>query len=156
MKRLQVITMMGVLTAGIVMSPAFAAGPTVGGFYTRLAQAKKLDAGSPAASEASLRSAGFALPTLGLDKALTEGDVASIAGALGLKVTTTHPTSVVNDTQMDSFVSTFSAQLQTGAKAPSQDPYQINGAGTGGVDPGNSGNGKGKKKGHNKSPSEPL
>jgi len=156
MKRVQAITMLGVLTAGAVLAPAFAADATVGGFYTRLAHAKKLNAASPAESEASLRGAGYSLPSLGLDKALTEGDVASIAGVLGLKVTTNHPQSAVNDTQLDSFVTTFDAQLQAGSKTPNPSPYQIDGQGTGGTDPGQSGNGKGKKKGHNKSPAEPL
>ncbi|HEX4826043.1 MAG TPA: hypothetical protein VFV19_17225 [Candidatus Polarisedimenticolaceae bacterium] len=153
MKRFLAFTMFGVLAIGL---PAFAAGPTVGNFYTRLAQAKKLEASGPVAAEASLRGAGYTLPALSLDKALTEGDVASIAGALGLNVTTTRPGNVVTDTQVNSFMTGFSAQLQTGAKAGSPTPYQIDGSGTGGTDPGNSGNGKGKKKGHNKSPSEPL
>jgi len=139
------------LVLGAAITSSFAGDVTVGRFYTQIARAKQLGSADPTSAESSLRGAGYRLPDLALDKTLTEGDVASISQALGLTVTTQRPSAPVNEAQAAAFVSSFGTQL--GAKGSAN---EINGDGTGGVDPGNSGNGKGKKKGHNKSTPEPL
>ena len=150
MRRVNRIGLIAVLAVAAVALPALAGNVTVGNFYTEIAKAKRLTAVDGASAEASLRAAGYQLPVLALGKTLTEGDVSSISGVLGLRVTTTRPTEPVSDSQMAQFVGSFSTQL---GKNAAGSPYTINSQGG---DPGNSGNGKGKKKGHNKSPSEPL
>lgn len=151
MSRMNVLRTFAALLTALVLAPAFAGGVTVGRFYAELAAAKQLNHGDAASADASLHAAGFNMPVLELDKALTEGDVVSIARALGLKVTTSRPASPLTEAQMTQFVATIVAPMsRDGAQPP------IQGGGTGGIDPGNSGNGKGKKKGHNKSGSEPL
>ena len=148
---------LGVLTVVAISATAtaFAADVTVGGFYTRLGQIKEIGVVDAAGVEAKLRGAGFQLPALSLDKTLTEGDVAAIATSLGVTVTSRAPNAVVSVSQADTFISTYSSRLGTKVGSAGTEPT-IYGGGTGGIDPGNSGNGKGKKKGHNKSPSEPF
>jgi hypothetical protein len=132
-----------------------AADVTVGGFYTRLGKIKQIGFVDAAGVEAKLREAGFQLPALSLDKPLTEGDVAAIATSLGVTVTTHAPTAAVSVSQADAFLSGYGSRLGAKVGNPGAEPT-IYGDGTGGIDPGNSGNGKGKKKGHNKSTSEPF
>ena len=142
--------MIAVLAVATVVAPAFAGNVTVGNFYTELAQAKHLVSVDAASAEANLRGAGFNLPKLGLDKSLTEGDMTSIATSLGLTVTTDRPSSPISELQMNTFMSSFGGQIgapTVGAGSLFQTQSQ-------GGDPGNSGNGKGKKKGHSKSDSE--
>jgi hypothetical protein len=154
MKRVHVVGMIAVLAAGAMSLPAIAGDVTVGRFYVELAQAKHLSSVDAAAAQASLRGAGFDVPALALDKRLTEGDMTSISNALGVSVTTEHPSQPITEVQLNTYMTSFAGQL--GAKATGGDgQFQTFGAGTGGTDPGNSGNGKGKKKGHNKSSSEP-
>lgn len=152
MRRVNRFGLIAVLAVAAAVVPAFAGNVTVGRFYTEIAKAKQLGAVDAPSAEASLRAAGFRLPELALGKSLTEGDVTSISTALGLNVTTSRPAETVNESQMNQFVSSFSAQL--GAKGSQVGtPYTTF---SNGGDPGNSGNGKGKKKGHNKSTSEPI
>lgn len=154
MRRVNRFGLIAVLAAAAVVAPAFAGSVTVGRFYTELAKAKHMTAVDASSAEANLRAAGFKLPSLGLDKSLTEGDVTAISNALGIAVSTSRPTQPISESQMNQFVSSFGSQLGS----PS---LQIGGTTTNstdsvGGDPGNSGNGKGKKKGHNKSTSEPI
>jgi hypothetical protein len=144
--------MSAVLAVGTVLAPAFAGNVTVGRFYTELAQAKHLVSADAASAEANLRGAGFNLPKLDLSKSLTEGDMTSISNALGIAVTTQRPTALITESQLNTFMASFGSQLgvsKPGAINPSQTFSQDG-------DPGNSGNGKGKKKGHNKSTSDPA
>jgi hypothetical protein len=152
MKRVNRFGMIAVLAVGTAMAPAFAGSVTVGRFYTELAQAKHLVSVDAASAESNLRGAGFNLPKLDLNKSLTEGDVASISSALGLTVTTTKPSQPITESQLGTFMNSFGSQLAApGVKGGSVGtPFQTM------DDPGNSGNGKGKKKGHNKSTSEPV
>ena len=157
MTRFNRFGMIAVLAAVAVVAPAVAGNITVGRFYTELAKAKHLSAVDATSAEANLRSAGFRLPSLGLDKTLTEADVAAISTSLGLTVTTTRPTSVVSEAQMNQFVDSYGTQLgaprmKLNPTTPGSgiNPNDVEG------DPGNSGNGKGNKKGHNKSTSEPV
>ena len=150
MKRVNRLGMIAVLAVGTVMAPAFAGNVTVGRFYTELAQAKQLVSTDAASAEASLRRAGFDLPKLTLDRSLTEGEMTSIAASLGLAVTTERPSQLISESQMNTFLASFGNRL--GAAKPGANPYETYSQGG---SPGNSGNGKGKKKGHNKSGSEP-
>jgi hypothetical protein len=139
---------MAVLAVGTVLAPAFAGNVTVGRFYTELAQAKHLVSVDAASAEANLRGAGFNLPKLDLNKSLTEGDVASISSALGLTVTTTKPAQPVTESQLGTFMNSFGSQIGAPSSLKGgnvQTPFETNGD-----------NGKGKKKGHNKSTSEPV
>ncbi len=150
MRRVNRFGMIAVLAVGTVVAPAFAGNVTVGRFYTELAQAKHLVAVDVASAEASLRGAGINLPKLALDKSLTEGDMTSISNALGVAVTTERPSQLISETQLNTFMASFGSQL--GARTVGN-PVTINSQGG---DPGNSGNGHGKKKGHSKTTTEPL
>ena len=155
MRRVNRFGLIAVLAVAAVAAPAFAGNVTVGRFYTEIAKAKQMTAVDASSAEASLRAAGFRLPELSLGKGLTEGDVTSISNALGLAVTTSRPSELVSESQMNQFVSSFSSQLGASSLKGSDqlNPYTTDSQGG---DPGNSGNGKGKKKGHNKSTSEPI
>jgi uncharacterized membrane protein (DUF441 family) len=142
--------MITVLAVGTVLTPAFAGNVTVGRFYTELAQAKQLVSVDAASAEASLRGAGFDLPKLSVDKSLTEGDMTSISNALGVAVTTQRPSQPISESQLNTFMSSFGKQIS--APARGVNPFRTDSQSG---DPGNSGNGKGKKKGHHKSSSEP-
>jgi hypothetical protein len=158
MRRVNRFGLIAVIAAAAVAAPAFAGSVTVGRFYVEIAKAKHMGSVDATSAEANLRSAGFNLPSISLDKGLTENDVASISRTLGLSVTTTHPEAAISEGQMDQFVSTFGSQLGspksivitpgTGGGGPTTD--------SSGGDPGNSGNGHGQKKGHNKSTQEPI
>jgi uncharacterized membrane protein (DUF441 family) len=151
MRRVNRFGMIAVLAVGTVVAPAFAGNVTVGRFYTELAQAKHLVAVDVASAEASLRGTGVNLPRLGLDKSLTEGDMTSIANALGVAVTTERPSQLISETQLNTFMASFGSQL--GARTVTVgNPNTINSQGG---DPGQSGNGHGKKKGHSKDTTEP-
>jgi len=143
--------MIVVLAVAAVVAPAFAGNVTVGNFYMELAQAKHFVSVDAASAEASLRGAGFNLPKLTLDKSLTEGDMTSIATSLGLAVTTERPSQLISASQMNAFMASFGSQLGASTVVVGS-PFQTDSQGG---DPGNSGNGKGKKKGHSKSDSDP-
>ena len=151
MKRVNRLGMIAVLAVGTVLAPAFAGNVTVGRFYTELAQAKHLVSVDAASAEANLRGAGYNLPQLALDKSLTEGDVTTISNALGVAVTTQRPSQLISETQMNTFMSSFGSQL--GARSVrGNNPFETDVEGN----PGNSNNGKGLKKGHHKSTTEPI
>jgi hypothetical protein len=76
----------------------------------------------------------------------------SISNVLGIAVTTQRPAELISESQLNTYMASFGSQLST-PKAGTATPYET--FSQGGTDPGNSGNGKGKKKGHNKSTSEP-
>ena len=152
MRRVNRFGMIAVLAVGTALAPAFAGNLTVGHFYTELAQAKHLVSVDAASAEANLRGAGFNLPQLALDKSLTEGDMTSIATSLGLAVTTDRPSHPISEAQMNTFMSSFGGQI--GARqVPGGTTFETQSQGG---DPGNSGNGKGKKKGHSKTTTEPI
>jgi hypothetical protein len=141
--------LIGVLTLAVAATSALAGNVTVGSFYVELARAKSLGSVDAVSAETSLRHAGFALPTLALDKSLTEGDLKSISSVLGLTVKTEQPSVVVSESQLKTFMTSFAGQIaapavrDSGAAQPQDLPIQ-------------SGRGKGKKKGHHKSSSEPI
>ena len=137
------------LGAALFGGVALAKSATVGDFLVEIAKAKSLSASDPVSARTALTSAGIALPPLALDKALTEGDVVQIGGALGVPVTTSSPSTPFDSGQVDGFISTFGKTL-TGVggdtQSPNADPFPTPG----------SDKGRGKKRGHNKSPSDPV
>ena len=149
MRRVNRFGMIAVLAVGTVVAPAFAGNVTVGRFYTELAQARHLVAVDVASAEANLRGAGVNLPKLALDKSLTEGDMTAISNALGVAVTTARPSQLISEAQLNTFMASFGSQI--GARTIGN-PI---GTDSQGGDPGQSGNGHGKKKGHSKHTEEP-
>jgi len=150
MMKVRRVGMIALLTVATAVAPALAGNVTVGRFYTQLAQAKHLGFADAASAETSIRGAGFDLPKLPLDKSLTEGDLTSISSALGVTVTTEKPSQLINESQLNTFMSSFKSQL--GGSAVRGSTFGTNDL------PPASGNGhsKGKKKGHHKSGSEPI
>jgi len=158
MTRFNRFGMIAVLAAAALALPAFAGNVTVGRFYTELAKAKHLGAVDATSAEANLRAAGYRLPSIALDKTLTEGDVAAISTSLGVSVSTSRPGSPVSESQMSQFVGSYGTQFAVPKNLQLNPGTPNNGLNpdSQGGDPGNSGNGKGNKKGHNKSTSEPI
>jgi hypothetical protein len=103
------------LAIAVMAAPAVAGSVTVGRFYSAVAHAKQLESADGASAEASLRSAGFDLPQLALDKGLTEGDMTAISRALGVAVTTQRPSQAVSPMQVDTYFSVFAARLRVRA-----------------------------------------
>src|SRR5262245_29869265 len=112
MNRIERFRTIALLAVGALAAPAFAGNPTVGSFYAEIARVRHMTAVDAASAEAGLRAAGFKLPVLPLDKGLTEGDVVGISGAMGLRVTTQHPTQAIGESQLTVFSTVFGAQLK--------------------------------------------
>lgn len=155
------VSLRGVATAlvavAVLVGPAFAADQvTVGDFYKKVADIQGVEYTDAAGAEAALRAVGMRAPVLDLGKILTQGDVASIANAAGLRVTTSTPDATFTEDQLSLFVSSFGTELGPiggiGGEDMSTDalPWEN------GADPLTKG--KGLKKGLYKriSPSEPL
>jgi hypothetical protein len=135
------------LGAALFGGVALAKSATVGDFLVEIARAKSLSASDPVSARAALTSAGVALPPLALDKSLTEGDVVQIGNALGVAVTTSSPSTPFDSSQVGGFINTFSSTL-TGSGDPTQNARDFPNPGTD--------KGRGKQKGHHKSPSDPV
>lgn len=140
------------ITLSFVLAGAAVAAPksdpaTVGWFLKEIASARHLTANTEPEAIAAIKASGISLPALDPAKALTEGDVVSIGRAFGVTLTTQAPATTFDRTHASQIVPSFGAQ--PGADGANRTDSQ-------GGDPGQSGNGKGKKKGHNKSSSEPL
>jgi hypothetical protein len=135
------------LGAALFGGVALAKSATVGDFLVEIAKAKSLTAADPASARAALTASGVVLPPLALDKALTEGDVVQIGGAMGVPVTTSNPTAAFDSSQIGGFISTFGRTLTDVGNEP-QAPNDFPNPGTD--------KGRGKKKGHHKSPSDPV
>ena len=99
-------------------------------------------------------------------KILTEGDVLSISEVVGLNLSTKDPSAIFTQTQVDSFLGSFGNEFdatndfaENNDGLPGDDDQarpEGHGGGSGnskGADPLTKG--KGKKKGHDRSPSEP-
>lgn len=139
----------------IVLGAALAvqAGPkdesvTVGWFLHEVASARHVSitpGGDPASA---LRAAGIGIPELDNAKTLTEADVVAVSRALGVAVASRNPSAPFGRTQAQAFVVSIVANPGGDGSAQTRD--------IGGVPNDASENGKGKKKGHNKSSSEPL
>jgi acyl-CoA synthetase (NDP forming) len=125
---------------------------TVGWLLKEIASARGLSAPTEAGSAETLKAAGIAVPSLDPAKQLTERDVVAIGQSLGIDVTTRTPDAPFTKSRGRAFLSAFRDEI-----AGAGDCHDV----TRGDFPGN-GNGppfdpfsKGKKKGHNKSESDP-
>lgn len=150
MKRLAKFGLGAVAALAVSFSGAFAAEVTVGQFLVELAKVKGLAATDGVTAERSLRGIGVALPQVELSKSLTEGDVARIATAAGVRVSTNTPTAPFSRTQVDGFVNTFGDVFGRDNGIPDE-PVYPNTPPREDPQPG-----KGKSKGFYKSPSEPI
>jgi hypothetical protein len=121
---------------------------TVGQFLVQIAKAKNVSAVDGDSAVRGLQSVGVNLSGLDMNKTLTEGDVARIAGAVGMKVTTSRPEASFSQRQADSFVQAFGKSLGSGGTTDGPTTQT-----TTRPDPRP---GKGKSKGHVKSPGEPI
>lgn len=147
MKRLSKFGVVAGVIAAFAAVSVMAAEVTVGQFVVEIAKVKNVSAGDPESAVRGLQAAGVNLSGLDLRKSLTEGDVASIASAVGIRVTTSQPAAAFSQRQVDSFVQTFGSDLNTGG-----DPGTVRTENTTRIDPQP---GKGKSKGF-RSPSEPI
>jgi len=148
MKRLSKFGVVAGVIAAFAVVSVMAADVTVGQFLVQIAKVRNVSAVDADSAARNLQASGVDLSGLDLRKSLTEGDVARIAGALGVNVTTTQPDAQFSQRQADNFVNTFASDLDSGG--PSDNPTTKN---TTKPDPQP---GKGKSKGHTKSPSEPV
>jgi hypothetical protein len=122
---------------------------SVGQLLVEIARARAMAAQSPAIAAASLRAAGFAVPTAGLDQRLTEGRVVEIVGLFGVKVATRSPEAPFDRKQVDSLMAAFGEEL-TAAADSSESSVLKDGQGADPLE-----KGKGKKKGL-RSPGDPY
>ncbi|TDI47476.1 MAG: hypothetical protein E2P01_06905 [Acidobacteria bacterium] len=130
---------------------------TVGNFVRRLARSKNLKAADARIAVDSLHEAGIRLPSdLALSTRLTEGDVARIARALGLAVSTNRPDAGFSSEQVDLFFASFRVELTLAVDGGAGNSARGNGDGSP-FNPYMKGKGgsKGKKKGHDFRPAEP-
>lgn len=149
---MKTVSRIGAFAAGaalVLAAQAYAASPavTIGSFLEKIAAARHLPAATAQDAVRSLRNAGVAIPNLDVNATLTEGSVVAIGNALGVTVTTRSPEAPFDQAHVDSFLQAFGPQIG-GSDTPSTRDQ-------GGSPNPNSDNGKGKKKGHNKSTSEP-
>ena len=151
--RIQARFIAAALSAAALLIPVAVAkddAATVGWFVHEVAKARGLNVSSEAGAVTALKSSGVDLPALDLTKSLTEGDVVAIGRAVGVTTTSKTPDAVFTRTRAHAFLSTFGSEI-AGRGDESATPQDIGG------DPNEaSNNGKGKKKGHNKSSSEPM
>jgi hypothetical protein len=146
------------LLAWAVISPAVAdvteESLTVGKFLVEIARTLNLACSNESEAVTSLRSVGYDIPAMSLGAGLTQGDVVTIANALGRPLSSTAPGQSFSRLEADRFLESFSRDLQGSATSgteastdgesdkPKTDPLT---------------KGKGKKKGlHKQSPSEPI
>jgi hypothetical protein len=141
------------LLLAVMALPVVAASQaTVGQFVVELARAKSVNATDARIALDSLRAAGVNLPAnLDLNRRLTEADVAEIARAVGVRVTTNQPDAAFTDEQVDRFFVSFAGEIAGADSGDEGLAPQGNGKGPP-FDP--STKGKGKKKGHT-TPTEP-
>ena len=155
-----------VAAALLVVAPAALAvqddAATAGWFLREIAIARGLSAPTEGEAAAVLARAGMNVPSLDPAKPLTEQDVVAIGKSFGISATTRSPNAPVTKSRGHAFISAFSDEIG-GAGDDHNTTRDDNGNGNG-VGPGNgNGNGppfdpfsKGKKKGHNRSESEPI
>ena len=101
---------------GAQVAPTFADQGTVGDFLMGIAESKSLRATDPTTAEATLRTSGYDLPQLDRTKPLTEGDVAAIANAVGLRVVSSNPSRSFGRLQVDRFLTSMGSELMSGRR----------------------------------------
>jgi hypothetical protein len=150
------------LMIAVTVAPALAASEvTVGRFVQELALHRNLNAVDVPTAVDSLRAVGIRLPAdLDMNARLTEGDVVSISRAIGLRVTTSNPSTPFDQSQVESFFFALGDQVVSDSEynTMTDSPYGTGyGKGNGpAFDPFTKGKGKhkGKAKGW-QSPTEP-
>ncbi|HEX4826304.1 MAG TPA: hypothetical protein VFV19_18535 [Candidatus Polarisedimenticolaceae bacterium] len=147
--RLRAFALLAVAT---LLAPVFASDLTVGHFYSEIAKIRHMPAVDASSVEAGLRAAGFKLPALALNKALTEGDVIGISNAMGIHVTTQRPSQPFGEQELTVFSAVFGQQLKGAAVDGHGIVYQVNGNSQG-----QNNNNQGQNNDHqgDKSPSHP-
>lgn len=156
--------LLGVLTLGVAIA-CFATGATaqasetvnVGEFIVELAKTRNLNSADPIVARDSLAAVGILLPAnLDPRHELTEGDVTRIAGAVGLRLSTSRPAATFDRTQLQRFFATFGGEIAGGGlrQAEGDNPGQGSGPGNGNGEPPFDpfSKGQGKKKGKAKRP----
>jgi len=146
-RRARVAGVLALLTCGAAWAAASNA-PTVGWFLNEIAAARHWSVRSPENPAGTFQEHGIVLPRLDPAKPLTEGDAATIGRTLGITVTTQHPAAPLDRDRARTFASTIAVD-----PGPSQPTHPFD---SGGDPNDSSNNGKGKKKGHNKSANEPI
>ena len=144
---------LGAIAAAVALLavPAFAGDDVrVGDFYKQIARFRNVAAVDGASAERALRAQGVQLPQLDLAKVLTQGDVARVSAAMGVRLMTTRPEAPATQKQVDAFTKTFGSDLSGiggigGGNQPMNGPPR--------TDPNPD---KGKSKGFYKSPTEPV
>ena len=151
-----------ILIVAVMTVPAFAStGITVGQFIQRLAMSKNLNATDARVAAGSLADAGYRLPAgLNYSEALTEGHVAGIAGAVGLKVRTTKPDAGFDQGNVDRFFKSFRRELRKPGSAGDAFPVAADSKAKGkdgseGSKGKSKGKGKGKGKNKGTTPTDP-
>lgn len=145
----------GLLVAVLVVvgavAPVFAAGSrvTVGDLLKDIANLKRLPASDAVTAEAALRAAGYKLPSLDRAAGLTEGAVAVISNAVGLRVASSNPAADFSRGQVNNYLTAMSTDLSSssGDMAPQASTNHDNDS--------DDHSGKGKKRPHSKSPKKP-
>ena len=111
MKRLSKFGVVAGVIAAFAAVSVMAADVTVGQFVVEIAKVKNISASDPASAVRGLQAVGVDLSGLDLNKGLTEGDVARISNAVGVRVTTSRPDASVSQRQVENYVETFSSDL---------------------------------------------
>jgi len=97
----------------VLAVPAQAGEYTVGQFIQRLAMTKSLNATDADTAARSLAASGIRIPSdVNYSDALTEGHVARLALAAGLKVRTASPDAIFDETNVDRFFASFKSELR--------------------------------------------
>jgi hypothetical protein len=143
----------------LIAQPVWAGSTTVGDFLKDVATHLRLPAGDALIAEASLRAAGFALPSFDRSAELTEGAVAAISTAMGLHITTSNPAAAFGKEQLHRFMPYMSSQLRSSVSSgPVVQGAARRESSRGRSDSDSrsgSGSGKGKKRPHSRSPKKP-
>ena len=110
-----------------ICSPALVAdsGITVGDFLLRIATAENLHPGDGADAARLLRAGGVNLPVVRPGALLTEGTVAAISRAFGIRVTTSRPDAPFGQDAVDAFMIQFKPEVSGSDQAATGDsgPY---------------------------------
>jgi hypothetical protein len=139
MSKLRVLPSIALLAIGIIVTPALAGEVTVGRFYAEIARVRHIPAADAAAAEAGLRAQGFRLPSLSLNKSLTEGDVVGISHALGIGVSTQRPSQPFGDAQLAVYSEVFGGQLKSASVGAGGNVFRAFGSNSQGQDGNNQG-----------------
>lgn len=142
-----VLVALSMIAAAALPAVAASGKVTVGSFIVELAKAKNLSATDAQGAAASLAALGIQLPAnLDWNGRLTQGDVVAISRAAGLNVTTSDPTELFEQDQVDRFFLSFASELESGGSGISPRKHEPGHGGPGTVPAGFDPFTKGKQK----------